>query len=253
MKTVGAWGVDEVSGLTLLGQIFRNTIAMMVFVMIFSVSFSANGQRLNVSESEFSLGDVGNLSIISRELKMTNIGKLPLTIMHAGSSCNCTTSSLRKRVLQPNESSTLTIYFNPQGLRGQLERTVTIHSSDPITPAKEIRFSVNVVPMWTIEPDPLIFQPQQNQPKYKDLRFHVKNMSKDALIIENIECNNDNISIEKPVTLKIKPGEQLEFIARIKEGVAPRRHSLGRVEITVNTGKEHFTESLRLSIRPQRT
>jgi hypothetical protein len=66
----------------------------------------------------------------------TNTGSKPLVIKKLQAGCGCTTPIAAKTILQPNESSTISVTFDPKGKSAKQDKKVTIFSNAEHDPEK---------------------------------------------------------------------------------------------------------------------
>ncbi|MFO1044296.1 MAG: DUF1573 domain-containing protein [Planctomycetaceae bacterium] len=93
--------------------------------------------RLKVAEKEIDLGEVPLGETISRSVQVTNGGSRTLLISKVAGSCGCTTATIEKNSLQPNETTSL----NLRVVRNTLSPAriqVSIESNDAVSPVTEI-------------------------------------------------------------------------------------------------------------------
>ena len=239
---------------TLLGHLKpKLTMLQKLFLAICVVIVSSvHGQVLTFSAERFSFGNIDNVHEVSREINLSNTGNNVLIIDRVLVDCGCTAGKLKKRELKPNESSTVTIYFNPKELRGKQEKRVTVLSNDKTTMAKGITFTANVVPVWDIVPNRLIFKVDINQTsyKYQEKAFNIRNLGKEILTVEKIEISGDNLAIKMPDNLVIRPNNQLQVPVRVKGDFIPQYNLAAKIKISAKVGEELTHDRVRVSIRP---
>ncbi|MBK8920785.1 MAG: DUF1573 domain-containing protein [Saprospirales bacterium] len=71
--------------------------------------------RIAYLESEFDYGEVSEGDIVEHEFKFINTGNVPLTILHARSSCGCTIPDWPKEAIAPGASGIIKARFNTEG------------------------------------------------------------------------------------------------------------------------------------------
>lgn len=109
--------------------------------------------KLSVSELVYDFGEVKEGILVKHTFLLTNVGDSTLTFTRQPSStCGCTTSSLPKLTLEPEEAVALEVRFESSGYGGyRVVRYVTVYSDDPSAP--EVRLAVQgyVVPKAPFE------------------------------------------------------------------------------------------------------
>ena len=110
-----------------------------------------NGPKIQVIPERLDFGKIPRLKT-SRRFLVRNRGKSPLEIYHLSTSCGCATASIDKKLIQPGQSATLTVTFDPNAhappkkeTTPRQRRTIYIRSNDPVTPEKVIHITATVV------------------------------------------------------------------------------------------------------------
>ena len=115
------------------------------------VAREENGPRIQVIPERLDFGKIPRLKT-SRRFLVRNRGKSPLEIYHLSTSCGCTTASIDKKLIEPGQSATLTVTFDPNAhappkkeTTPRQRRTIYIRSNDPVTPEKVIHITATVL------------------------------------------------------------------------------------------------------------
>ncbi len=98
--------------------------------------------RLKVQSMDF--GRIKPNATAIREVQFLNIGKGTLEIRSVQGNCTCISASAEKKSLQPGESSTIKIEFNPFDRKGTQQKAVTVYSNDPQNPVQRLTFTAYV-------------------------------------------------------------------------------------------------------------
>lgn len=168
--------------------------------------------RLEISEYHWEFGDVPAGVKVQHNFVLKNTGTDPLEIPKVRSSCGCSTAPLLKNRLEPGETTDLVLTFNTGNYRGKVQKTLTVHSSDPDNEQVKLTFAATVSnPDLKVEPEP-------QKVNFVQLYFGEKSKKKVALI-NKTEAPLKLTLVESPVDdfLKLKmkeemlkPGESLE-------------------------------------------
>jgi mono/diheme cytochrome c family protein len=94
----------------------------------------ANGPRITFNQEEFDFGPVAEGIELKHVFKITNTGTEPLLITKAASNCGCTIPKLPKSILNPGESTQLTVELDTSMKQGEVTKTVDVDSDDPDRP-----------------------------------------------------------------------------------------------------------------------
>ncbi|UII31611.1 DUF1573 domain-containing protein [Fulvivirga ulvae] len=94
--------------------------------------------RLKLGENVHDFGKIGGDKAVSTTFILTNTGQTPLEVRQTKSNCTCATSKLKKSKLKPGESTEMEVTFNPEGRRGNQQKSITIYSNDPRHSAQRV-------------------------------------------------------------------------------------------------------------------
>lgn len=106
-----------------------------------------------VSPDSFDFGTLDQEQVRTAEVTITNAGGAPLEILKLETTCGCTAAQPAKMLLEPGESTPLTITFDSKRFMGEQHKSVIIHTNDPTEPTAEVKVTAFVHA-------PLIFTPQ---------------------------------------------------------------------------------------------
>ena len=82
---------------------------------------------------------------VSTEFVFKNEGMAPLILSNVRASCGCTTPSWTKEPVEPGQSGTITVTYNPNGRPGRFQKTVTI-TSNATEATKKVYIKGEVIP-----------------------------------------------------------------------------------------------------------
>lgn len=95
------------------------------------VAVSAGAQSVRFLETEHDFGafaeDDGK---VSTDFKFINESSEPLTIKHVRSSCGCTVPEYSKAKIQPGDTASVTVVYNPTGRPGRFSKSLVVKLSD---------------------------------------------------------------------------------------------------------------------------
>lgn len=108
------------------------------------INNSSAEPKINLPIDYYDLGRVRYGDVASHQFRILNIGKQPLEILKISTSCGCTTTQMKKRVIAPGEQDKLTVFFNPAVHKdgtdlGEVDRIVYLKTNDPEYPEVELR------------------------------------------------------------------------------------------------------------------
>jgi len=120
-------------------------IAILQFVLTFSLLAQFNPPKIVSLENEFDFGDIIEGETVEHEFVLNNIGGDILEITRIRASCGCTAAEPTKTKLAPEETTSLKVKFDSTRRLGKQKKYVYIFSNDPETPQLRLTFKANVI------------------------------------------------------------------------------------------------------------
>jgi hypothetical protein len=88
-----------------------------------------NVAKIQFEEAEYNFGEVYEGEVVEHVFRFTNVGKAPLIINSARSTCGCTVPEWPKDPIPPGESGELSVRFNTKGKRNRQTKPVTVNAN----------------------------------------------------------------------------------------------------------------------------
>lgn len=104
----------------------------------------AKAPQLTLGSTSLDFGNIKPNTATEMQLQVVNSGKSELLLKAIQPNCTCITASASKDKLQPGESGTVTISFNPSDRTGSQNKAVTVYSNDPRNPVQRVTFTAYV-------------------------------------------------------------------------------------------------------------
>ncbi len=82
---------------------------------------------------------------VSTVFEFKNEGMAPLVLSNVRASCGCTTPTWTKEPVEPGQTGSITVTYNPNGRPGRFQKTVTI-TSNASEPSKKVYIKGEVLP-----------------------------------------------------------------------------------------------------------
>lgn len=82
---------------------------------------------------------------VSTVFEFKNEGMAPLILSNVRASCGCTTPTWTKEPIEPGQTGSITVTYNPNGRPGRFQKTVTI-TSNATEPTKRVYIKGEVIP-----------------------------------------------------------------------------------------------------------
>jgi hypothetical protein len=191
--------------------VFFSNKYLLALLIAATVSLLHAQPKIQIVEgTNLDFGKVFQGSLLKHDVTIKNVGTDTLVINNVIASCGCTATIVDKKVLPPNETSKVTITFNPKNFHNEVTKRVTVKSNDPLSPEVNVQFKVKIVDILSINP---------NYIWYSNVRL-------DTTYLRTVSLVN---SSDKPLTiLSVKdPAQQIQTSLKRKK-LAPGE----KVELT---------------------
>ena len=175
--------------------------------------------HLSIDDTEFFFGFAPQNAKITHTFVLTNTGTDTVKITKVIPGCGCTKAPLEKDVLAAGESTNLEIIFSTGKYSGRVAKSPKIVTDEGTAP-KRIRIISNIVS----RPDstyPLLVNPykidisQFGDKVRREMKFKIKNVSKDNLRLSLIDSPGDLVEIDMPAG--IRGEEEVEGTITLKD------------------------------------
>ena len=225
-------------------------MAIKIFMAIMITAGWCYGQVITFKEDSFTFGDIDNIKTVSREVEFQNTGDQTLIIDKVKASCGCTAGTLEKKELAPNESSKVSLSFNPKGRSGKQQKSVTFFTNDIQNKVKKISFTANVKPVWELDPRRLEFKLKADRSQYEisEKQLLIKSLGDKSILVEKVSSANSNFTIETPENMEIKPGEEMKVAIKISPDYKPEYSVPTSILVTAKIDDEPANQSVRVII-----
>jgi hypothetical protein len=104
----------------------------------------ANAAQLRLREQEVDFGRIRPNETSVKEVQFLNSGKAILDIRSVKGNCTCISATAYETSLEPGETGTLKIEFNPGERKGTQQKAVTVYSNDPRNPVQRLIFTAYI-------------------------------------------------------------------------------------------------------------
>lgn len=144
-------------------------------------------------------------------------GDRAVTITDIQTTCSCLKAASKddKKTFQPGESGQIETAFQLGTAEGEVAKRLTIHTDDPAHAEIPLSLTVNVKPLFSIEPNHVIWAVGD---KAEGKTIRVKMLGEDPVKITSTQSTRDNITVEVKA---VKEGREYEVIVTPKDTSAP--------------------------------
>ena len=144
------------------------------------VQTTTRGSDITFEIEEFDFGTIWDHESMTAVYPFTNTGTQTLVITRMKAGCGCTTPVADKTVIQPGESGTITVTFDPRGKQRKQDKKITIYTNSPVNSEKALWIRSTVKPYIEVdnkflmlnemkmgEPESIEFNIYPSDPNYK--------------------------------------------------------------------------------------
>ena len=198
---------------------------------------------------------------VSTVFEFKNEGMAPLVLSNVRASCGCTTPTWTKEPVEPGQTGSITVTYNPNGRPGRFQKTVTI-TSNASEPTKKVYIKGEVLPKqakpvnkYTLAVGALNMKTKTldlgtiKKGENKSGELEYANLGKEAHKVELATNAADAYMINQVTLEEIKPNEIGKFVFAID---TKSTKLYGPVEIkayVVIDGKKEISETYELTVR----
>ncbi len=102
-----------------------------LFALVFASPLGAAESTMVFERSQFNFGKIKESDgLVSHTFTFTNKGTTPIVIENVATSCGCTTPEYSRKPIKPDQTSQITISYDPEGRPGRFSREVIIVSNN---------------------------------------------------------------------------------------------------------------------------
>jgi hypothetical protein len=105
----------------------------------------ANAAKFALEKKEHNFGTISHQEKVDYDFNFTNEGMYTLVIYSIKAECGCTATDLGKRKIEPGETGSIKVVFDPRNYRGVVQKELTVYTNDPRSPETDIKVIANVI------------------------------------------------------------------------------------------------------------
>lgn len=117
-----------------------------ILMALSAVALMGQQPVITFEKTEHDFGKIneadGRVSVV---FSFKNEGMAPLVLSNVRASCGCTTPTWTKEPIEPGQTGSITVTYNPNGRPGRFQKTVTI-TSNASEPTKKVYIKGEVIP-----------------------------------------------------------------------------------------------------------
>lgn len=113
---------------------------------LFAVAMMGQDPVITFTKTEHDFGKINEADgRVSTVFEFKNEGMSPLILSNVRASCGCTTPTWTREPIEPGQTGSITVTYNPNGRPGRFQKTVTI-TSNATEPTKRVYIKGEVIP-----------------------------------------------------------------------------------------------------------
>lgn len=117
-----------------------------LFMALTAVAMMAQQPVITFEKTEHDFGKINEADgRVSTVFEFKNEGMAPLVLSNVRASCGCTTPTWTKEPIEPGQTGSITVTYNPNGRPGKFQKTVTI-TSNATDATKRVYIKGEVIP-----------------------------------------------------------------------------------------------------------
>lgn len=190
-----------------------------------------------------------------------NEGMAPLVLSNVRASCGCTTPTWTKEPIEPGQTGSITVTYNPNGRPGRFQKTITV-TSNASEPTKKLYIKGEVIPKpakpvnkYTVQMGELSLKNKNadfgtvKKGEVKTIEIEYANLSKEDHKIE-LATNSNDAYVSHQVTLSpAKPNETGKFVFVLDSKAAKLYGPVEVFAYVVVDGKKELSDTYKLSLK----
>lgn len=79
-------------------------------------------------------GDIGDSVFVDLQMKVVNVGVMPLEIKQLKTNCNWIKTSIDKKLIEPGQEAQINVVMDPRRRLGKVRKLVSVYTNDPNNP-----------------------------------------------------------------------------------------------------------------------
>lgn len=119
---------------------------LMSMLLLVGMNLFAQQAVITFKEKEHNFGQIEEAGgKVTTVFEFKNEGMTPLVLSNVRASCGCTTPKWPREPIEPGQTGTITVTYNPSGRPGRFQKTITI-TSNATTPTVKLIIKGEVLP-----------------------------------------------------------------------------------------------------------
>jgi len=229
-----------------------------------AVAMTAQQPVMTFEKTEHDFGKINEADgRVSTEFVFKNEGMAPLVLSNVRASCGCTTPSWTREPVEPGQSGSITVTYNPNGRPGRFQKTITI-TSNASNPTEKVYIKGEVVPKqakpenkYTIAVGDLNMKTKtldlgvikKGEMKNGELEYANLSQAEHTVVLATNQA--ETFLISQATLPTVKPTEVGKFIFAIDSKATKLYGPVEVYAFVVVDGKRDISEAFQLTIKAE--
>ncbi|MFA6571497.1 MAG: DUF1573 domain-containing protein [Bacteroidota bacterium] len=154
-------------------------------------------------------------SPLKAKVVIKNEGNEKLIISNVKPSCGCTHAPLSKNELNPGDTASMDVSMTISPRAGFIEKSITITSNDKEHPIKELKLKAEVYLAMQVDPTGYFAFGEMKVGQEITAMVKIKNAWTQPVVLSDFTIEPSNLTLNVMGKKTLKPGEELELIAKV--------------------------------------
>ena len=173
--------------------------------------------KAELPETVFEFGNIERGTSMSHVFKVRNVGKVPLYVEVASTTCKCTVGNLSKKEVGPNEESEVLLEWVAKTGPGPFRHGAVLSTNDPRQTSIDLTVEGQVVESTAMSPSELIFGTVRKD-ESPTATLYLMNFLEEEIEVSDYELSDERLA--KQIEIAITPADPSELPNRdAKSGV----------------------------------
>lgn len=105
---------------------------------------NANAPKIKINETQHDFGTLPEGKVAEHNFTLTNDGKNTLKIMNVRTTCDCISTVVSEKQIEPGKTGSLIVKLDTKNNPGRLSRNVVVYTNDPEEPVKVLNIYADI-------------------------------------------------------------------------------------------------------------